>query len=118
MAFIKLNGEQYELKFSYLSLLAIEKHYKKGVFKVFHESDLNSLETITTFIWACLRKEKKFKNKTPDDIAVLIDDAIEVEDTTLEELADALKDGFENSTILKNAVKQDEGEGDEEEKKE
>lgn len=106
MAFIKLDGEQYELKFTYLSLHAIEQHYKQGVFKVFREADLNSLDTINTFIWACLRKERKLKNKTPFDIAVMIDNSIENEETTLEELAQALEEGFQNSTILKSAIEE------------
>lgn len=117
MAFIKLNGEQYELKFSYLSLLAIEKHYKKGVFKVFSETDLNNLETLTAFVWACLRKEKKFKNKDVDDIAVLIDDAIENEDITLESLAQAIEEAFNDSVILKNAIEKGKQEGGKEEGK-
>ncbi|MEW9503238.1 hypothetical protein [Jeotgalibacillus marinus] len=100
---LTLNGNQYELKFTYLSLLAIEQHYKQGVFKVFQDKDMNNLETLTVFIWACLRREKKFRKKSVEDVAMMVDSAIENEEISLNDLAEAIQEGFQNSTIIKNA---------------
>lgn len=113
MAFITLGGKEYELKFTYKSLRAIELHYGKGVFKVFAEEGMDKLETINVFLWACLKREKAFKNKNVDDIVDLLDEALESEEVTLQDLTKALETAFTNSTLLKGAgvdVAQAEGE--------
>ncbi len=110
MAFIKLNGKEYELKFTYKSLNALEKYYNKGVFKVFQEESLDKLETINVFLWACLKREKDFKNKTVDQFVDMLDEALESGELTLDALTKALEQAFNESTILKSA--QAEAEGD------
>lgn len=104
MAFITLKGKEYELKFTYKSLRALEAHYDKGVFNVFNEEGLDKLETVNVFLWACLKREKDFKNKTVDHIVDLLDDAMDEGELTLVQLTKALETAFNESTILKGAV--------------
>lgn len=101
MALITLKGKEYELKFTYKSLRALEAHYNKGVFNVLSEEGMDKLETINVFLWACLKREKDFKNKNVDQVVDLLDDAFEDGELTLEQLTKALETAFTESTLLK-----------------
>lgn len=103
MAFITLGGKEYELKFTYKSLRAIERHYDKGVFKVFAEESMEKLETINVFLWACLKREKAFKSKSVDDVVDLLDESLDNGELTLNTLTKALETAFTQSTLLKGA---------------
>jgi len=106
--FITLGKQERQLRFSYLSLVALENHYKKPLQAVFNEEmKSGKLEDLTVIIWACLRKEKLSLPKVFD----LIDESIEDEETTLTEISEKVAEALQNSTILKGA--EDEGDGDE-----
>jgi hypothetical protein len=98
---IQLGGKERELRFSFLSLKALEQHYGKSIQKVFEEEiNKGGLEQLSVLMWACLRKEKLTLNKIDD----LIDSAIENEEIDLGELSEKLKEAMEDSKIVKGAV--------------
>lgn len=95
---VTLGGKERELRFSFLSLKSLEQHYGKPVQKVFEEDmAAGGLAQLTVLIWACLRKEKLSLNKVEE----LIDDAIEDEEITMEELSTALTSALNDSKIIK-----------------
>lgn len=101
MANLTLNGKEYELKFTYKAVLALEKVYNLGIGKIFKELDLENMGVLTTFVYACLKRHEDFKTATVDDVADLLDEAFENEEITFETLAGALQDAIENSVITK-----------------
>jgi hypothetical protein len=111
MALITLKGKEYEQKFTYKSLRALETHYGKGVFNVLSEEGMDKLETINVFLWACLKREKDFKNKNVDQVVDILDEAFEAEELTLELLTKALETAFTESTLLKGVQGQQAVEG-------
>lgn len=102
--YINLGKKERELRFSFLSLKALEQHYNKPVQKVLDE-ELNSgkLSAVVTVIWACLRKEKLSISKVEE----LIDDSIEEGEIGLNELIEKLTEAINESAIIKS-TKQDE----------
>lgn len=104
--FINLGGKEREMKFTFLSFKALEQHYNKPVQKVFEE-DLASgrLSDIVVIIWACLRKEKLTITK----IEEMIDEGIDNENFTFEELSDKMAKAISESKMMK-ASKPNEGE--------
>lgn len=101
MANLKLNGKEYEVKFTYMAVLALEKAFGMGIGKVFKDLDLENIGVMNTFVYACLKRHEDFKHATQDDIALALDEAFENEDITFEELAEAVKYAVENSVIAK-----------------
>jgi hypothetical protein len=106
--YISLGGKERELRFSFLSFKALEQHYNKPAQKVFEEEmSSGKLSDLSVIIWACLRKEKLTIAKVDD----LIDEAIESEEITLEELSEKLSKAVSESKIAKGS-KSTEGETD------
>ena len=101
MAQLKINGKEYEVKFTYMAVLALEKAFGMGIGKVFKELDLENIGVLNTFVYACLKRHEDFKHATQDDVAIALDEAFENEDITFEDLAEAVKDAVENSVITK-----------------
>lgn len=101
MAKITLNGKEYTLKFTYRTILALEKHYNMGIGKIFKELDMENLNVLNTFVYVCLKREKDFANATEEDVAIALDDAFENEEITFDDLANAIQDAIENSVIVK-----------------
>jgi translation elongation factor EF-G len=98
---IQLGGKERTLKFSFLSLKALEQHYGKSISKVFDEEmNKGGLEQLSVLIWACLRKEKLTLNKIDE----LIDNAIEDEEIDINELSERLQQALQESKIAKNVV--------------
>ena len=100
--FIKLNGKEYELKFTYRTIRYLENHYGVGISSLFEKLDMGSIDVLNTFLWAMLKREKDWLNKTVDDVADAIDNAIESEELSLVELGEKIGDAIRNSTILKS----------------
>jgi hypothetical protein len=105
MAEIVIGGKAYDMKFTYSSLLAIEEYYGKGISKVFETEDLESLRTLTAFIYACLKRHGDFKHLTFDDLIEKLDETLEDGAVTLEELAALVKGAFDKSNTLQKATK-------------
>lgn len=104
--FINLGKKEREMKFTFLSFKALEQHYKKPAQKVFEEEMASGhLSDIAVIIWACLRKEKLTVAKVEE----LIDDAIEDEDVTFEELSDKLSKAIGESKMMKGSQPKEEG---------
>ena len=96
--FISLGGKEREMRFSFLSFKALEQHYNKPAQKVFEEEMTSGrLTDIAVIIWACLRKEKLTVNKVEE----LIDEAIENEEITFEELSEKLTKAIGESKMVK-----------------
>jgi hypothetical protein len=111
---IQLGGKERTLRFSFLSLKALEQHYNKPIQRVFDENMKDGgLDSVTALLWACLRKEKLTMNKIDE----LIDNAIENEETTMDELNVKLKEAIESSRIVKGIKTDEAGEGSDEEAK-
>jgi hypothetical protein len=86
------------MRFSFLSFKALEQHYNKPAQKVFEEEMTSGrLSDIAVIIWACLRKEKLTVNKVEE----LIDEAIESEEITFEELSEKLAKAIGESKMVK-----------------
>ena len=105
--YLTLGGKERTLRFSFLSLKALEQHYGKPIGKVFADNLKEGemmLSDITTFLWACLRKEKLSVAK----IEELIDESIENEELTIEELAQAIQKAVAESKVAKAQTKGDE----------
>lgn len=97
---ITLGGKERALRFSFLSLKALEQHYGKAISKVFEEEVVKGgLSELTVLLWACLRKEKLTIGK----IEELIDNAIEDEEITMQELSESLQQALAESKIVKSA---------------
>lgn len=97
---ITLGGKERALRFSFLSLKALETHYGKSISKVFEEEVVKGgLNELTVLLWACLRKEKLTIGK----IEELIDNAIEDEEVTMQELSEKLQAALAESKIVKSA---------------
>lgn len=101
MAQLKINGKEYEIKFTYMAVLTLEKAFGMGIGKVFKDMDLENIGVLNTFVYACLKRHADFKTATQEDIAIALDEAFENEDITFEQLAEAIKDAVENSVIVK-----------------
>jgi hypothetical protein len=107
MTTIKLGGKERELKFSFSSLRALENHYKKPIDKIFSENFANvSLEILVVMLWACLRKADK--RLTVEKVEELIDESLENEELTFEDLKNALLEAFNNSVFTKMKKESDE----------
>jgi hypothetical protein len=103
--FISLGGKEREMKFSFLSFKALEQHYNKPAQKVFEEEMASGrISDIAIIIWACLRKEKLTVSKVEE----LIDDAIETEEITLEELSEKLAKAIGESKMVKGVKPKEE----------
>lgn len=102
--FISLGGKEREMRFTFLSFKALEQHYNKPAQKVFEE-ELKSgrISDIAVIIWACLRKEKL----TVANVEELIDDAIESEELTFEELTENLTKAITESKMVKGSAQTD-----------
>lgn len=99
--FIKLNGKEYELKFTYRTIRYLENYYGMGISAIFKKLDMESIDALTTFIWAMLKREEDWKNKTVDDVAEALENEIEAEELNLFKLAETLEAVISSSTILK-----------------
>jgi Phage tail assembly chaperone protein, TAC len=107
MATIKLGGKERELKFAFSSLRALEQYYKKPVGKVFSENIASeSLEALVVMLWACLYKSDK--KLTVEKVEELIDESLENEELTFEDLKNALQEAFNNSVLTKAKKEVDE----------
>jgi hypothetical protein len=96
--FISLGGKEREMRFSFLSFKALEQHYNKPAQKVFEEEmSSGRLSDIAVIIWSCLRKEKLTVGKVEE----LIDEAIESEEITFEELSGKLTKAISESKMVK-----------------
>ncbi|MCP8970573.1 tail assembly chaperone [Ectobacillus ponti] len=98
MAFIVLNQKQYELKFTYKSLLSLEKYFKKPIADVF-QSGLD-LENLNAVLWACLQRESDFRGTTIVDIETLLDTELEAT-LDFDVLNAAITQALDESVILK-----------------
>lgn len=104
--FISLGGKEREMRFSFLSFKALEQHYNKPAQKVFEEEMASGrLSDIAVIIWACLRKEKLSVSKVEE----LIDEAIESEEITFEELSKKLAEAINASKMVKGNKPAEEG---------
>jgi hypothetical protein len=104
--FINLGGKEREMRFSFLSFKALEQHYNKPAQKVFEEEmSSGRLSDIAVIIWACLRKEKLTVAKVEE----LIDESIENEEITFEELSEKLAKAVSESKMVKSAKPKEEG---------
>jgi hypothetical protein len=111
---IQMGGKELTLRFSFLSLKALEKHYNKPIQRVFEEDMKDGgLDSVTALLWACLRKEKLTMNKIDE----LIDNAIESEEISIDTLNEKLTEAIESSKIAKGIKVQGNDEGDEQEAK-
>jgi Phage tail assembly chaperone protein, TAC len=107
MATIKLGGKERELNFSFASLRAIENYYKKPIGKIFSENIASeSIEALVVMLWACLYKSDK--KLTVEKVEELIDDSLENEELTFEDLKNALQEAFNNSVLTKVKKEADE----------
>jgi hypothetical protein len=89
-----------------LSFKALEQHYNKPAQKVFEEEMASGrLSDIAVIIWACLRKEKLTVAKVEE----FIDEAIENEDITFEELSDKLSKAISESKMMKGSQPKEDG---------
>lgn len=105
--FISLGGKEREMRFSFLSFKALEQHYNKPAQKVFEEEMTSGrLSDIAVIIWACLRKEKLTVAKVEE----LIDEAIETEEITFEELSQKLSSAISESKMVKGSKPAENGE--------
>lgn len=105
--FISLGGQEREMRFSFLSFKALEQHYNKPAQKVFEEEMKSGrISDIAVIIWACLRKEKLSVAKVEE----LIDDAIENEELTFEELSEKLTKAITESKMAKGSKSAESGE--------
>lgn len=95
---LRLCGKTYKLKFGHLAIRTIEKHYGMGINQVFKDKDMESVETLSVFLYASMKKLNKAI--TIDEVDELIDDAIDNDEITYEELANAIKEVTENSKIV------------------
>jgi hypothetical protein len=96
--FINLGGKERELRFSFLSFKALEQHYNKPAQKVFEEEmQSGRISDIAVIIWACLRKEKLAVGKVEE----LIDESIENDEITFEELSEKLSKAISESKMVK-----------------
>jgi hypothetical protein len=103
--FINLGGKEREMRFSFLSFKALEQHYNKPAQKVFEEEmSSGRLSDIAVIIWACLRKEKLTVAKVEE----LIDESIENEEITFEELSEKLAKAVSESKMVKSAKPKEE----------
>lgn len=95
---ITLGGKERALRFSFLSLKALETHYGKSISKVFDEEiTKGGLGELSVMLWACLRKEKLAIGKVEE----LIDDSIENDEITMTELSEKLQQALSESKIVK-----------------
>jgi hypothetical protein len=105
---ISLGGKERTLRFSFLSLKALEQHYGKPIAKVFEEEiTKGGLAELTVMLWACLRKEKLTIGKVEE----LIDDSVENEEITMKELSDKLTAALSESKIVKSTQEGDDPNG-------
>jgi hypothetical protein len=103
--FIKLDGKEYEMKFTYRTIRYLENYYGMGISSIFQKLDMESVDALTTFIWAMLKHHEDWKTKTVDDVAESMDNAIESEELNLLELTKTLEAVISNSMILKQMGK-------------
>jgi hypothetical protein len=107
MTTIKLGGKERELGFFFTSLRALENYYKKPIGKIFSENIASeSIEALVVMLWACLYKYDK--KLTVEKIEELIDDSLENEELTFEDLKNALQEAFNNSVLTKVKKEADE----------
>lgn len=109
MVEITLGGKVRSLRFSFKSLRSLEVYYKKPVSKILNEDIANeSLENLVVMFYACLKSTEK--SITVDKVETLIDDAIENGEISINDLATKLQEALSESTILKSAKTENEGE--------
>jgi hypothetical protein len=106
--YIKLDGKERELKFTYKTLKTLEDRYDIDLNEIIDK--LNSgvrIETINTFIWAMLKNKNGWLEASIEDIEDAIDEAIENEEFGIDDLAEYLRDTLVNSVLLKNLMNKD-----------
>lgn len=107
--FIKLNGKEYELKFTYRAIRNLEKYYGRGISKISAEIDMESIDALTVFIWAMLKRENDWQSKTVDDVAEALDNAIESGELELSKIGDVLNNAVNESMVVKQMGKSGNG---------
>lgn len=100
--FLKLNGKEYELKFTYRTIRYLEDYYGMGIGSIFEKLDMNSVRALTVYAWAMLKHNDEWKNKTVEDVEDTLDKEIEEEALSITEIGDILGDVINNSTIVKS----------------
>ncbi|WP_158738625.1 hypothetical protein [Alteribacillus sp. YIM 98480] len=96
---IKLGGKTRKLRFSHIAMKTMEEYYSMSFAKIFNEVDVESIDNMGVMIWACMRRFDK--TLTIDEVDEWIDDSIEDEETTYEEIGEKIKTVFNNSTLAK-----------------
>lgn len=92
---VEFNGELKQLKFGFNSVCELEEHFGKGLMAIFKEEQIG-FRTLRVLYWAGLKW--KDKGITIERVGNMLEQKLEEEDTTIDELMnpvmDALKRGL------------------------
>jgi hypothetical protein len=99
MKLITINGKQYELKFTYKSIMLIEAAWNEPYYKVLQG---NRFENLYKMLWACLRNHEDFATITPFDCVDMIDKL--VEESSLFDLAELIETAVYESNLVRELL--------------
>lgn len=105
LMYIKLGGKDRALKFNYKTLGALEDYYDLDLESILSKLDGSvRVGTVTVFIWGMLKNKEGWADATITDIEDALDEELENENITLDELGAVLQKALDNSTILKKYI--------------
>lgn len=105
MAYITLDGKEYELHFKNRELRELEERTGMGMQEFFTQLDGGKITPMYTLLFVMLKRHDEFKPLTEDGFMDLLDDEMEKE-LDFEQLGEILKDVVENSVFMKQAQTQ------------
>lgn len=101
MRLVTIKGKQYELKFTYKSIMSLEAAWKQPYYEVLSG---NRFETLYKMLWACFRNIEDFENMTPMQVVDLLDEL--ADEQNIVELAEMVEEAVAESTIVRELIKQ------------
>lgn len=102
MAEIQLGGQVRSLKFSHIAIKTLETHYGMGLQEIFEKVNLQSIENMGVLLWVCLKRHER--SVTLDEVEEWLDDALDSQMLTYEQIASLVKETFEESSMAQQGV--------------
>lgn len=96
---INIGGETRKMRFSHIAIKSLENHYNMPFHEIFKKINVDSIENIGVMLWASLRKYDK--SLTLDEVEDWIDDGIDEETLSYEEIGEKIKEVFNQSTLAR-----------------
>lgn len=99
MKLFEYKGKQYDLRFTYKSIVYLEGAFQKPYMRVVSEA--KDSELLYRLFWACTRHLDDFKHVTPVDCLDIIDEIIVHGTTTYNMLQSLVQEAFIESVYVK-----------------